>query len=118
MRPLQLSPLVESKALGKFNIRDFNIAHGKIAVAEGVSAVGLPTIEAAVQDAELESLQQNYLNMVGAIECLNGLENVVTEQVGINNAPNFEELKSFFKGSQGDLGGMARKSRCRSGCQC
>lgn len=103
LRPLQLSPLVESKALGKFNIRDFNIAHGKLAVAEGSSAVGLPTLDAAVQDAELESLQRNYQNMVGAIECLNGLENIVTEQVGINNAPNFEDLRVFLKEAKGIL---------------
>jgi type VI secretion system protein ImpA len=103
LRPLQQSRLVESKSLGKFNTRDFNIAHGKLSVAEGVTAVGLPTLQAAVQDAELESLQRNYQHMVGAIECLNGLENVVTEQVGINNAPNFEELRVFLKEAKGIL---------------
>jgi len=103
VRPLQQSPLVESKALGKFNLRDFNIAHGKLSVAEGVAAVSLPTLEAAVQDAELETLQRNYQNMVDALECLNGLENVVTERVGINNAPNFEELRVFLKEAKGIL---------------
>jgi type VI secretion system protein ImpA len=100
---LQQSPLVESKALGKFNTRDFNIAHGKLAVAEGVTAVSLPTLEAAVQDAELESLQHNYQNMEATLESLNGLENVVTERVGINNAPNFEELRVFLKEIKGIL---------------
>jgi type VI secretion system protein ImpA len=103
LRPLQLSPLVESKALGRFNIRDFNIATGKIAVSDGVTAVGLSTIEAAVQDTELESLRRNYNDVVAALECLNALERIVTEQVGISDAPNFEDLRSVLKEAKGIL---------------
>ncbi len=103
LRPLQQASLVESKALGKFSLRDFNIAHGKITVPEGAVVVGSSTIDAAVQDAELESIQRNYNDIVGALECLNGLESLVTERVGINNAPNFEELRVFLKEAKGVL---------------
>lgn len=103
LRPLQQVPLVESKALGRFSLRDFNIAHGKIPVSDEAVVVGSSTIEAAVQDAELESIQRNYDDIVGALECLNGLETLVTDRVGINNAPNFQELRVFLKEARGVL---------------
>jgi len=97
LRPLQLTPLVESKAIGKFNLRDLNIANGKITIPDNENSPSLATIEAAVQDAERNNLQQNFNDIAESLAFVNRLENFVTEQVGINEAPNFGELRSILK---------------------
>jgi type VI secretion system protein ImpA len=97
LRPLQLTPLVESKAIGKFNLRDLNIANGKLTIPDNENSPSLATIEAAVQDAELDNLQQTFNNITESLAFVNRLENFVTEQVGINEAPNFGELRSILK---------------------
>ncbi|CCE23616.1 type VI secretion system protein TssA [Methylotuvimicrobium alcaliphilum] len=97
LRPLQLVSLVESKALGRFCFRDFMIAAEKMTVSEDDNAPKLGTIEAAVQDSDIAALQSNLASIVASAESLNSLEDFVTQQVGINNAPNFEALRHLLK---------------------
>ncbi|MBE0434851.1 MAG: type VI secretion system protein TssA, partial [Methylomicrobium sp.] len=54
-------------------------------------------IEAAVQNSDTELLQQNMASVEVSLQSLNELENFVTQQVGINNAPNFSELRDLLK---------------------
>lgn len=98
LRPLQLVALVESKALGRFCFRDVMIATEKMTVSEDDNnAPKLGTIEAAVQDSDIVALQSNLASIVASAESLNSLEDFVTQQVGINNAPNFEALRHLLK---------------------
>lgn len=97
LRQLQLVALVESKALGRFCFRDVMIATQKMTVSEGENAPKLGTIEAAVQDSDTVALQNNLASIVTSTQCLNSLEDFVTQQVGINNAPNFDALRHLLK---------------------
>lgn len=97
LRPLQMAPLVESKALGRFSFRDVLIATEKIKVTDADKAPTLSTIEAAVQDCEIELLQRNLASNTAGRDNLDKLENFVTQQVGINNAPSFDELRRLLK---------------------
>ncbi len=97
LRPLQLVALVESKALGRFCFRDVMIATEKITVSDDDNAPKLGTIEAAVQDSEIVVLQGNLASIMASTDSLNSLEDFVTQQVGINNAPNFDALRHLLK---------------------
>ncbi|WP_020157166.1 type VI secretion system protein TssA [Methylobacter marinus] len=100
LRPLQQTPLIESKGLGRFNLRDVSIATGKITVANNDSGISSSTIDAAVQDSDPENLQHTFEAISAGLDSLNGLERFVTEQVGINDAPNFGDLRNLLKESR------------------
>lgn len=100
LRPLQQTPLVESRGLGRFSLRDVFVATGKITVSGNESGIASSTIDAAVQDSDLESLKQIFGAVNSGLDNLNALERFVTEQVGINDAPNFGELRNLLKESK------------------
>jgi type VI secretion system protein ImpA len=100
LRPLQQTPLVESRGLGRFSLRDVFVATGKITVSGNESSIASSTIDAAVQDSDLESLKQIFDAVSSGLDNLNALERFVTEQVGVNDAPNFGELRNLLKESK------------------
>jgi len=100
LRPLQQIPLVESRGLGRFNLRDVSVAQGKITVANNENNIMSSTIEAAVRDADRESLRKTFGAISSSLDHLNGLEHFVTLQVGINDAPNFRELGNLLRESR------------------
>ncbi|MDO8843651.1 MAG: type VI secretion system protein TssA [Methylicorpusculum sp.] len=101
LRPLQSVPLVESKAIGRFTLRDVLIATEKLTVSKIENPVSLSTIEAAIQDTDSEALQQKQAWIAQGLESLNSLEKFVTQEVGISNAPNFDELRHLLKDIKG-----------------
>ncbi|NOT83236.1 MAG: type VI secretion system protein TssA [Methylococcaceae bacterium] len=100
LRPLQQKPLVESKALGKFNFRDISIALGKTTATSSEKEVNPITLDAAVQDIELDQLQQTLQAITASLENLNQLEALVTNHIGVGEAPSFIDLRSFLKESK------------------
>lgn len=95
--PLQQTPLLESKALGRFNFREISIASGKSTATSNEKQVNQATIDAAVQDSELDHLQQTFQAVTVSLDDINQLENVVTNYVGISDAPSFADLRLFLK---------------------
>ena len=103
LRPLQQTPLLESKSLGRFNFRDISIATGKSTATSKEKAVSLATIDAAVQDSELDHLQQTCQAITLSLDNLNQLESVVTDYIGASQAPSFADLRGFLKESKSFL---------------
>jgi type VI secretion system protein ImpA len=97
IRALQQTTLIESQSLGRFNYRQISIASGKSTATSKEKDVAQSIIDAAIQDSSLESLQQNYQFVTNGLENLNQLESLVTDYVGISNAPSFAELRNFLK---------------------
>lgn len=100
LRPLQKIPLVESKALGRFNLRDIQIANGSVNASASDSETELPSlaaVEGAFQECAAEVLQATANAAAEALKDLNQMESFITEQVGINNAPSFTELRKILK---------------------
>jgi type VI secretion system protein ImpA len=100
LRPLQQTPLVESKSLGRFNFREFSIASGRSPVTGGEKEVSQATLDAAIQDSELDRLQQISQAIIASLDYLNQLEALVTDYVGVSNAPSFADLRQFLKESK------------------
>jgi type VI secretion system protein ImpA len=100
LSPIHKIPLVESKALGRFNLRDIQIANGSISVAESDNAEELPqlaTIEGAFQECDPEILKATANAALASLQDLDKIELFVTEQVGVSNAPSFAELSTLLK---------------------
>lgn len=109
LRSLQQTPLVQSKSLGRFNFRDISIASGKSTATGNEKEVSLATYDAAVQDSELEHLQQTFQAITASLENINQLEKVVTDYVGVSDAPSFADLRTFLKESKACLSAALEK---------
>jgi len=97
LKPFLTIPVVESKALGKYSLKDIRAAK------EGSEAPSLATIEAAFTDCDIEQLttRQTFLNT--SIEVLEKLEASLMQQVGVGNAPNLDTFSSLLKEVQAIL---------------
>ncbi|MEQ1636209.1 MAG: type VI secretion system protein TssA [Methylococcales bacterium] len=103
LRPLQQTPVIESKLLGRFNFREINIASGKATATSTEKELNQATIDAAVQDSNVNELQQTFKALSISLEQLNQLEKLITDQVGISEAPSFLDLRVFLKESKAFL---------------
>jgi len=111
LRPVALAPLIESRALGRFSLRDVQIATGKLPPSgDGSSAPELATIKAAFMDAGAETLESTRQAVASSLESLKAIESFVTDQVGIGDAPNFTPLRDLLKEAQQVLGEYSEES--------
>lgn len=100
LNPLHKIPLIESKALGKFNLRDIQIANGSVTASKSEEETELPqlaTIEGAFQECEVETLKKLANAASNVLADLNQMESFITEQVGVNEAASFTELRAVLK---------------------
>ncbi len=95
--PLQQTPLLDSKSLGRFNFRQISVASGKSTATSNEKEVNQSTIDAAVQDSELDHLQQTLQAITASLDNINQLENLVTDYVGVSEAPSFADLRDVSK---------------------
>lgn len=95
--PLQQTPLLESKSLGRFNFRQVSIASGKSTATSNEKEVNQATIDGAIQECEIAYLQKTLQAITASLDNLDQLENTVTDCVGITEAPSFAELRNFLK---------------------
>lgn len=95
--PLQLTPLLESKSFGRFNFREISIALGKSAATDNEKAISPATLDGAVQDSESSYLQQTFQAITTSLDNINRLENLLTDYVGVSDAPSFADLRSFLQ---------------------
>lgn len=103
LKLLQKTPLVESKSLGRFNFRDISIASGKSTATSNEKEVSQATLDGAIQDSELDHLQQTFQAITTSLDDVNQLESLVTDYVGVSDAPSFIELRTLLKDSKAFL---------------
>jgi type VI secretion system protein ImpA len=108
LSPLALTPLVESRALGRFSLRDVQIATGKLAPPKDSPAPEASAIQAAFMDADLASLEATARALADGLSLLTAIEAFVTDQVGVGNAPNFTPARTVLKDIQHEFSEYAR----------
>ena len=99
LRDLRETPLVSSRALGRFSLRDVQVAMGVLTPVAGDDEE-LPTqsrLDAAFQDADLEVLQATAEAVAGARERVEQIEAALTDQVGVTQAPDMSDLTGVLK---------------------
>ena len=99
LRDLRETPLVSSRAIGRFSLRDVQVATGVLTPVVDDDEE-LPTqsrLDAAFQDADLEVLQVTAEAVAGARERVERIEAALTDQVGVTQAPDMSDLTGVLK---------------------
>ena len=88
------SPLTNSRQLGRFSLRDVEIARGDRAWVGGESEVPpeLPVIQAAFADTDTEELKVTAAAVTEAAQHVRGIDELVTARVGASRAPSLDGL--------------------------
>ncbi|WP_177420351.1 type VI secretion system protein TssA [endosymbiont of Lamellibrachia barhami] len=106
LTPLSKAPLVSSRMLGQFSLRDYAIANGELEPLNETDTVDMAQIKAAFMDADLEELQATFDAVAESIDHLTELEDFITEQVGVANAISLSGLVKSFKEAKQVLNGQ------------
>jgi len=102
LRDLREAPLVSSPLLGRFSLRDIDVATGALTLPAGSAETPAPlsSIDAAFMECDLEELQARAGAVRESIASAAAIEAFVTDQVGAANAPNLSDLARTLKDIQ------------------
>lgn len=91
-------PLVRSKVVGIFSLRDVRIAHGDLQPLDPDGQVpDMGLINAAFQDCDLDELQSDAAAIDAALDEIGKCEAIFAQQIGAANSPDLDGLVSEFK---------------------
>jgi type VI secretion system protein ImpA len=93
---VRAAPIVSSRALGKFSLRDISVATGELPPTEGQEAPTMGTIEGAFDSIELEALTATTTAAKNAVDDVNTIETLVTDKVGGSRAVNLSKLSQLL----------------------
>jgi type VI secretion system protein ImpA len=117
LNALRSAPLVSSRSLGRFGLREVEMASGEVPPpSDGTPPPSSATIEAAVMEVEVSALAEmaNAASMGG--EAIAAIEATVTDMVGTSQAPDMGALGKLFRKIEGFLAsGLARRQPAPSG---
>jgi type VI secretion system protein ImpA len=97
---LRAAPLVQSRAFGRFCLRDIQIASGELPPPEDGEPPEMQAIEGAFMEADLEELQATAKAVSQSVELIAGIESFLLERVGATQAPDLESLSAVLKSAQ------------------
>lgn len=98
LKDLQRMTLVQSKAVGRFNLRDIRIAAGDVpGPDDGSNVADTALIGAAFMDCDLDELQADVAHVDSAIENVGKMEAIFAENVGAANSPDVDGLVTELK---------------------
>lgn len=119
LRPLQLIPVVESRAVGRFCHKDFEIAEGRATPPAGESPATLGAIEAAYADLRdnggADTLHTTRATLETAITLAGQIDGTLTERVGAGKAVDLSPLVSTLRGILSNHEQMMRRTRLLDG---
>lgn len=97
LRPLTLAVLVDSKSVGRFALRDIQIATDKVEAPEGTAKPEISMIKAAFLDVPKEEISATYQAVTQIVSIVQQLEALIGNKVGIENGPDLSRLTSLLK---------------------
>lgn len=98
LNAVRRAPLVRSRALGKFSLRDWALATGEAKPEEGQpEPVPIATIEGAFADADPAALAAIGAAVAASLTHLQGIEAVVSEKLGDGRGPDFTRLLALVR---------------------
>ena len=107
---VRTAPLVASRALGKFSLRDVAVASGELPPPQGQPAVTMATIDGAFDSVELEVLTATTNATKSALDDVTTIETLVTDKVGGSRAVSLGKLTSMLAAGHKLLAGaLARR---------
>jgi type VI secretion system protein ImpA len=97
IQALRATPMVVSRAIGRFSLRDLAIANGEAAPAPDEEPPKASTIEAAFMDCELARLKSDAMAVRQSLEHTESIEALVTQQVGAVKAVSLDGLSDTLR---------------------
>lgn len=95
---VRLLPLASSRRVGRYGLRDYEIAIGILPKPEGAEGiVDKTTIEAAFLDMDVDELEANANAVKAAVEHVTGLDNALSQAVGAGFSADFTPLLGTLK---------------------
>jgi type VI secretion system protein ImpA len=112
---VRATPLISSRALGRFSLRDLEIAGGDMqapAAAEGAAAPPtMATIDGAAMDVDLAGLDETAKSLHACVESLKGLEDAIGARVDAAAAASFGKLPTLLRKADNYIAGkLAQRS--------
>ena len=90
--------LVNSKVVGKFNVRDVKVAKGELSPLDDQAAVpDMALINAAFMDCDVDELQADNERIGQSLEHVAAIEAIFAEKIGAANSPDVDRLVSELK---------------------
>jgi len=98
-RRVREAPLTMSPMLGKFGLKDIEIATGQAPAPDdpSIPKIEMKTIDAAFEDSSVDFLQENGAAIDASIEHVKAIDTFLTKTVGAGKAINFKELEAVLK---------------------
>ncbi len=98
------TPLVSSRALGRYGLRDLDIAQGRLsAPADMAEPPTESIIEAAFMDSPVEDIQAMATSVGGCLTELTAINRVLDDRVGAGMSPDLSSLKALLQQGQQTL---------------
>ncbi len=98
LNAMRLLPLANSRRVGRYGLRDYEIANGTLPKPEGAETVAdMASIEAAFLDMDVAELEANAGAVKEAIEHIAGLDTALCEAVGAGLSVDFSPLSGTLK---------------------
>ncbi|MCU0727537.1 MAG: type VI secretion system protein TssA [Planctomycetes bacterium] len=96
LKDLRLVPVVSSRALGRFCLRDIQWVTGEMPVPEGVTAPSATTLDGAFADCEVDELKRNEAAAGACVEHVTAIEAFLTEKLGAMGAVSLDDFTSVM----------------------
>ena len=97
LRLLRTCPIVSSRSVGRFNLKDVAVAEGELKPPEGVSEPpDWAKIHAAFQDSPVEEVSANATAVRSAMDHLATIQRMISEKVGAGFSVNFQPILSVL----------------------
>lgn len=91
LKALRVAPMVRSKAIGRFDLRDIRMASGRQPSPAGSDPPQQAQIDAAFMDAPLEDLQNSAAAITGSLDQVTSIDRLLVDKVG-DQAPDLKPL--------------------------
>ncbi len=97
LNAVRKAPLVSSRALGRFSLRDMKIASGEITPGSEEAVAEMSAIEAAFMDAPAEDVQETLQLLRDSADLVTSIESALTEKVGAANATDLSPMVTLLR---------------------
>ena len=97
MRSLRRMPVCESPQLGRFSLRDIQMARGEASPAEGTQAPSMAMIEGAFKDTPPDALKALGDALRAAVEQAGKTDAFLTEKLGADNTSGMTDMMAAMQ---------------------
>jgi type VI secretion system protein ImpA len=95
-KAIREAPIAESPQLGRFGLRDIEIATGEVPAPTNAPKIELSMIEGAFTSTPIERLQANESAAGESIETVKAIDSFLTTQVGTNRAISLKDFETLL----------------------